>query len=98
MSHMILEEAKSLVAGSLAQEMAKFALRFCKPVYFGPPPSREHPVVVNSATASLLRFGDELLAVTCSHVIEGYRRELAEDNRCLFAIAEAANVLARRGV
>lgn len=54
---------------------------------FGPPPSRRRPVVVNSATASLLRFGDDLLAVTCSHVIEGYRRELTDVHRCLFAIA-----------
>jgi hypothetical protein len=87
MSHMTLEEAKSLVAGPLGQEMAKFALRFCKPLYFGPPPSRQHPAVVNSGTASLLRFGDDVLAVTCSHVIKGYRRKLAEDDRCLFAIA-----------
>lgn len=84
---MTLEEAKSLIAGPLGEEMAKFALRFCKPLYFGPPPSRGHPGIVNSATASLLRSGDALLAVTCSHVIEGYRRKLAEDHRCLFAIA-----------
>jgi hypothetical protein len=87
MSRMTLEEAKSLVAGPLGDEMAKFALRFCKPLYFGPPPSRGHPGIVNSATASLLRFGDDLLAVTCSHVIDGCRRKLAEDHRCLFAIA-----------
>lgn len=81
------EEAKALVAGPLGREMAKFALRFCKPVYFGVPPSREHPVVVNNGTASLLQLRDELLAVTCSHVIEGYRSALAEDPRCLFAVA-----------
>ncbi len=81
------EEAKALVAGPLGREMAKFALRFCKPVYFGVPPSREHPVVVNNGTASLLQLRDELLAVTCSHVIEGYRSVLAEDPRCLFAVA-----------
>lgn len=86
-SVMTPEEAKVLVAGPLGQEMAKFALRFCAPVYFGVPPSREHPVVVNSGTASLLKLGDELLAVTCSHVIDGYRSKLAEDTSCLFAIA-----------
>lgn len=81
------EEAKALVAGPLGGEMAKFALRFCKPVFFGLPPSREHPVVVINGTASLLQFRDELLAVTCFHVIESYRRKLDEDCRCLFAVA-----------
>ena len=81
------EEAKALVAGPLGEQMAKYPLRFCKPVYFAPPPSHEHPVVVNNGTALLLQFRGELLAVTCFHVIEGYRRRLAEDRRCLFAIA-----------
>ena len=67
--------------------MGKFPLRFCKPAYFGVPPSREHPVKVNNGTASLLKLGDELLAVTCAHVIDGYRRKLEEDASCLFAIS-----------
>lgn len=66
--------------------MEMFPLRFCKPVYFGVPPSREHPVAVNNGTASLLDLRGDLLAITCHHVIEGYRRKLAEDRRCLFAI------------
>jgi hypothetical protein len=81
-----IEEAKKLVAGPLGRQMEMFPLRFCKPAYFGVPPSREHPVVVNSGTASLLDLRGDLLAVTCHHVIEGYRRKLDEDRRCLFAI------------
>lgn len=82
------EEAKVLAAGPMGQEMTKFALRSCAPVYFGVPPSRERPIVVNSGTVSLLKFGDQLLAITCSHVIDGYRHGLAKDARCLFAIAD----------
>ena len=80
------DEAKELVAGPLGWEMAKFPLRFSKRVFFGLSPSREHHVVVNGGTASLLKLSSEHLAVTCSHVIEGYRRKLAEDRHCLFAV------------
>ena len=73
------EEAKKLVAGPLGRQMGMFPLRFCKPAFFGVPPSREHPVVVNNGTASLLDLRGDLLAVTCHHVIEGYRRKLDED-------------------
>ena len=74
------EETKKLVAGPLGRQMEMFPLRFCKPAYFGVPPSREHPVVVNNGTASLLDLRGDLLAVTCHHVIEGYRRKLDEDS------------------
>ena len=66
------EEVKKLVAGPLGRQMEMFPLRFCKPVYFGVPLSREHPVAVNNGTASLLDLRGDLLAVTCHHVIEGY--------------------------
>ena len=44
------------------RQMEMFPLRFCKPAYFGVPPSREHPVVVNNGTASLLDLRGDLLA------------------------------------
>lgn len=81
------EQAKALVAGPLGTEMAKFPVRFCKPAYFGVPPSREHPAAINSGTTTLLNCRGTLLAVTCHHVIDGYRRKLAEDRNCSFAIA-----------
>lgn len=82
-----LEQAKALVAGQLGTEMAKFPVRFCKPVYFGAPPSREHPGAVNNGTATLLNFRNKLLAITCHHVIDAYRRKLADNRNCFFAIA-----------
>jgi hypothetical protein len=67
--------------------MAKFALRFCKPIHFGVPPVPERTSIVNGPTASLLKIRGDFLIVTCSHVIDRYRVELAEDSRCLFAVA-----------
>lgn len=55
------EEAKKLVAGPLGRQMEMFPLRFCKPASFGVPPSREHPVLVNNGTASLLDLRGDLL-------------------------------------
>jgi hypothetical protein len=81
------EDLKVLAAGPLGQEMAKFVLRFCAPVFSGPRPSRKAPIVVSNGTASLLKIRGELLAVTCSHVIDAYRGELAKNEICLFAIA-----------
>jgi hypothetical protein len=79
-------EAKALMAGPLGIEMQKFPLRFCKPVFFGDPPSYAHAAVVRSGTVSLLeRFG-ELFAMTCAHVMEAYRARRAEPRECFFAI------------
>ncbi len=81
-------QAKALVAGRLGTEMAKFPVHFCKPAYFGAPPSRERSAAINNGTATLLNFRGTLLAITCHHVIEGYRRKLADNRDCFFAIAD----------
>jgi hypothetical protein len=83
-----LEQAKALVAGRLGTEMAKFPVRFCKPAYFGAPPSRGRPAAINNGTVTLLNFRGTLLAITCHHVIEGYRRKLADYRNCFFAMAD----------
>jgi hypothetical protein len=48
-----LDEAKALVAGGLGEVMQRFPLRFCKPVLFGMPPSRQYPAKVNNGTGAL---------------------------------------------
>jgi hypothetical protein len=55
------EEEKRLVAGALGEHMERFPLRFCKPLYFGVPPSREHPAQVNNGTATLLNLRGDFL-------------------------------------
>jgi hypothetical protein len=80
------EEAKALVAGGLGEVMQKFPLRFCKPILFGMPPSRQRPSRVNNGTASLLKRGEEFLAVTCAHVLAHYRTVSQANQACFFAI------------
>lgn len=80
------EDAKALVAGPLGKEMGKFPLRFCKPAYFGVPPAKDDHRVVSNGTVSLINVREHFLAVTCSHVLTGYRRSLADDRRSVFAI------------
>lgn len=82
-----LAQAKAMVAGELGKEMEKYSARFCKPAYFGTPPSRECPTAINNGTAALLNVRGTHLAITCHHVIEEYRRKLAEDKNRFFAIA-----------
>ncbi len=84
-----VEQARALVRGELGTQMAKFPARFCKPAYFGAPPARDRPAAINNGTATLLDFRGMLLAITCHHVIEGYRRKLADDPDCFFAIADS---------
>lgn len=75
------DKAQALVAGDLGQEMAKFPLRFCKPIYFGSPPSRQHPARINNGTVALLKTGEKFFGLTCEHVIREYcqRRNEGED-------------------
>jgi hypothetical protein len=80
------EKAKALMAGDLGEEMEKFPLRFCKPAYFGSPPSPEHPTAVKNGTVALIRKAGVNYAVTCAHVIAQYREELNSGLPNFFAI------------
>jgi hypothetical protein len=81
-----LDEAKALVAGGLGEVMQRFPLRFCKPVLFGMPPSRQYPAKVNNGTATLLRHNGEFLAVTCAHVLNHYRAVRRDNPACFFVV------------
>ncbi len=70
-------EAKRLAAGPLGQEMATFPMLFAKPVFFGPHPSRNRQSEVSSATVTLVDLGHGPMAVTCQHVMAGYRKTRA---------------------
>ncbi len=63
-----------LIAGPLGREMAKYPVRFCKPVTFGKRPIKDHQVKVNHGTVTLLELDGRSLAVTCSHVLDAYRK------------------------
>jgi hypothetical protein len=80
------EEAKKLAAGPLGQEMSKFPLRFAKAVFFGDPPSRRAPAMINNGTASLIDLGNGPLAITCSHVIATFRERVQAGRPTVFQI------------
>ena len=83
------EEVKTLVAGPAGIEFEKFPLKFAIPAYFGARPQSGRPPMVNSGTASLLRVGGQPFALTCSHVLEGYRQRLPEGG-CIFQLGNCA--------
>ncbi|MCX7164778.1 MAG: hypothetical protein NTV11_00700 [Rhodocyclales bacterium] len=68
------EEAKALVGGPLGVEMEKYPLKFATAAYFGALPQRGTPATVSSGTASLLLLNGQHFALTCSHVLNGYRK------------------------
>lgn len=81
------KEAKALVAGPYGEEMSKFALRFCQPLFFGLPPSPAHPIKVRNGTMSLLKVGERFFGLTCDHVIKEYRNKRKADVRCILTVA-----------
>ncbi len=80
------EEARKLLAGSFGDQLIRFPLRFCKPVFFGARPKSGAAVRVRNGTATLAVRGDVYFAITCQHVIAEYRRECEESPRIFINI------------
>src|SRR5258705_5253649 len=80
------EEAKFMVEGKLGVELGKYPLKFATAAYFGARPQPGTPATVNSGSAALLRLHGHTFALTCSHVLEGYRQRLAEDGKVIFQL------------
>lgn len=60
-------------------EMSKYPVRFAVPVFFGDPPNWSFAASLSNGTASLLRLGNRFLAITCHHVLEGFRKRSATE-------------------
>lgn len=84
----IMEADRAMVAGDLGKEMEKYPLRFASSAYFGAPPHRNKELVVSSGSASLVRLNGKPYVITCSHVLQGYRKGLAENSGCIFQIGD----------
>ncbi|HVX90895.1 MAG TPA: serine protease [Candidatus Paceibacterota bacterium] len=82
-----LEDAKKLAAGPAGIEFEKYPLKFVTPAYFGARPQPGTPITVSSGSASLVRHNGQSIALTCSHVLEGYRKRLAE-GPCIFQLGD----------
>jgi hypothetical protein len=79
------DNAKTMVASPAGIEFEKYPLKFVTPAYFGFRPQKETRASVNSGSASLLRLNDQTFALTCWHVLEGYRQRLAQ-GPCIFQL------------
>lgn len=75
-----------MVEGKLGIELEKYPLKFVTPAYFGVRPNNGKPAAVNSGSASLLRLHCHTFALTCWHVLDGYRQRLAEDGKVIFQL------------
>ena len=84
-----IAKAKALAAGPLGEKMAKFPLLFAKAAFFGQRPSRTLPTEVRNGTITLANLGNRPLAITCQHVIAGYREKRANLDRVIFQIGDA---------
>ena len=81
------DDATKLVASPAGIEFEKFPLKFVTPAYFGARPQAGTLATVNSGSASLLRLNGQSYALTCWHVLEGYRQRLAE-GPCIFQLGD----------
>jgi hypothetical protein len=81
------DDAKKLVASPAGIEFEKYPLKFVTPAYFGALPQTGTLATVNGGSASSLRLNGQSLALTCWHVMEGYRQRLAE-GPCIFQLGD----------
>jgi hypothetical protein len=79
-------KAKALAAGPLGEKMGKFPLLFAKAAFFGERPSRSREVEVNNGTVTLANLGNGPIAITCQHVIAGFREKRKEAQNVIFQL------------
>lgn len=63
----------------LSQAITSFAVRFAEAVTISGSAEPGKSVDLNSGTASLVNLGDGPIAVTCSHVLDSWRKKHAKD-------------------
>jgi hypothetical protein len=71
------------------EEVSKYAVRFAVPVVFGESPASSYKAALRNGTATLLILKDRFLAVTCQHVLAGFR-ELKSVRKTMFQVGTVA--------
>ncbi len=82
----LVEKAKQEAAGPLGKEMTKFPLLFATAVSFKDLTGVNSVHTVNNGTATLVDLGSGQMAITCSRVLEEYRKRLKDNNKFVFRI------------
>jgi len=80
------DKAKRIAAGPLGKEMVKFPLLFANSLIFGQRPSASGNLSINNATATLVNFGYGNIAIICYHVLEAYKKRIAQEPHTIFQI------------
>lgn len=83
----LVEKAKEITAGPLGREMTKFPLRFAKMAFFGERPSQNKTSKINHGTVTLLELKGKQIALTCSHVLDEYRK-IYTDPKVVFQLGD----------
>lgn len=82
-----IKRAKKLASDPLGQQLAKFPLRFASSVLIGQKNRRRiYTPEVNNGTVTLIDFGNGPIAITCSHVIDEYRKRQQSNENTSFQI------------
>jgi len=82
----LVEKAKQEAAGPLGKEMTKFPLLFATAVSFKDLTGVNSVHTVNNGTVTLVDFGSGQMAITCSHILDEYRKRLKDNNKFVFRI------------
>jgi hypothetical protein len=81
-----IKKAKELATGPLGQQLSKYPLRFAAAVLIGEKNKGIYEPTVNNGTVSLVDFGNGPIAITCSHVLDEYRKRLQGNESTFFHI------------
>jgi hypothetical protein len=82
----LVEKAKQEAAGPLGKEMTKFPLLFATAVSFKDLTGVNSVHTVNNGTVTLVDLGSGQMAITCSHVLDEYRKRLKDNDNFVFRI------------
>lgn len=82
----LVKKAKEQAAGGLGKELSKFPMRFALTALFGKKPVEDQAVEVNHGTMTFLQLGGRQIGLTCSHVLDEYRK-ISSDSNTVFQIA-----------
>ena len=82
----LVEKTKQEAAGPLGKEMTKFPLLFATAVSFKDLTGVNSVHTVNNGTVTLVDLGSGQMAITCSHVLDEYRKRLKDNDNFVFRI------------
>ena len=78
---------KMILLPELKSEMEKYSLKCAAPVFFGDRPTANSCGFISNGSASLIVHNEKYFALTCSHVLDGYRQYQEKISNLIFQIS-----------